>query len=324
MMRIIYIDVDSLRPDHMGCYGYIRNTTPHIDRIAKKGMRFDSCYISSSPCVPSRASFISGRFAINHGAMTHWGPGSEYYYPVDDVHSREFPFLSRYLRNAGYRTVTFSNFADRHMSWWFLAGWEETHTPTLKSGAIDADEVNQAVIPWLKQHGTEENYFLHIQYWDPHTFYTYPRSFFEQWNDSPVKEFPSQQDIERHQQDSFFRSAKYLHQNNDYTELMPEKIENRSDLKHLIDGYDGGISYMDYHIGELLKVLNDLGIEDEVCFIISADHGESMGEQGIYMDHMNATESVHRVPLIMTIPGVTPPGQNVDGFVYNVDVRSPI
>lgn len=323
-MRIIYLDIDSLRPDHMGCYGYNRPTTPNIDKIAAEGMIFNSCYTASSPCVPSRASFMSGRFGIHHGALTHWGPGGEFYYPEGDGHSEEIPFFTRHIRKAGYKTVTFSSFGDRHHAWWYFAGWNEVHTHSLKEGNENADEVNKAVIPWLKQHGTEEDYFLHIQYWDPHSFYTYPVEYMEQWKDSPVKAFPDEATIAAQQTDSFPRSAKFLHWGDKYPSTMPGQIADRKDYKHVIDGYDGGVNYMDKYVGELLDTLRELGIEDEVCFIISADHAESMGEQGIYIEHASATEAVHHIPLIFKAPGVTQPGVKVDGFVYNVDVIATI
>lgn len=323
-MRIIYLDIDSLRPDHMGCYGYHRNTTPNIDKIAAEGARFNQCYTASSPCVPSRASFMSGRFGINHGALTHWGPGCEFQYPEGDGHSEDVPFFTRYLRKADYKTVTFSSFGDRHHAWWYFAGWNEVHTHSLREGNENADEVNDAVIPWLRRHGKEDNYFLHIQYWDPHTFYTYPIEYMEQWKDAPLKAYPDEATIQAQQKDSFPRSATFLHWGDKHPATMPGQIANREDFKHVIDGYDGGINYMDKHVGQILQTLREMGIEDEVCFIISADHAESMGEQGIYIEHASATEAVHHIPLIMKIPGVTKPGQVVDGFVYNVDVIATI
>lgn len=319
-MRIIYFDIDSLRPDHMGCYGYGRNTTPHIDRIAAEGARFNGCYTASSPCVPSRASFMSGRFGINHGALTHWGPGCEFDYPDGDGHSRTVPFFTRYLREAGYKTVTFSSFGDRHHAWWYFAGWNEVHTYSLKEGNEDAHEVNAAVIPWIKAHAHEDNFFLHIQYWDPHTMYTCPKEYAEQWKDAPAKAFPDAATIEKHQADRFPRSAALLHTASRIPETMPERIRNRDDFVRLIDGYDGGISYMDRCIGEIMETLREMGLEDDVCFVISADHGESFGEHGIYMEHANASESVHHIPLIVKAPGVTKPGTVVEGLLYNVDV----
>ncbi|KIL40396.1 arylsulfatase [Gordoniibacillus kamchatkensis] len=323
-MRIIYFDIDSLRPDHMSCYGYERKTTPNIDRIAAEGVRFESCYTASSPCVPSRASFMSGRFGVNHGALTHWGPGCEFDYPDGDGHSETVPFFTRYLRNAGYRTVTFSSFGDRHHAWWYFAGWNEVHTHSLKEGNENADEVNAAIIPWLRAHGKEDNYFLHIQYWDPHTMYTYPQEYADQWKDSPVKAFPDEETIQKHRQASFPRSATFLHTASKLPGTMPEQIRSRDDVAHLINGYDGGINYMDKAIGEILQTLEELGIHDDVCFVISADHAESLGEHGVYMEHGNATESVHHIPLIIKAPDITKPGQVVEGFVYNVDVIATI
>jgi arylsulfatase A-like enzyme len=89
-MRIFYLDLDSMRPDHFGCYGYHRNTTPNLDAIARQGVRFTHAYCNSSPCVPARASFLSGRFGVHHGAVRTpdqlfirtYHPGL---YPFDDL-----------------------------------------------------------------------------------------------------------------------------------------------------------------------------------------------------------------------------------------------
>ena len=76
-MRILYIDIDTLRPDHLGCYGYERNTSPHIDNIAKEGTIFSECYASDVPCLPSMASFFTGRFGIHSGIVGHGGTAAD-------------------------------------------------------------------------------------------------------------------------------------------------------------------------------------------------------------------------------------------------------
>ena len=70
-MRILYIDIDSQRPDHFGCYGYHRKTSPNIDRIAARGVRFDNDYVTDAPCLPSRTAMWSGRFGIHTGVINH-------------------------------------------------------------------------------------------------------------------------------------------------------------------------------------------------------------------------------------------------------------
>ena len=76
-MNVLFIDIDTLRPDHMGCYGYPRNTTPCLDRVAREGLRFDRCYCSDAPCLPSRAALTTGRFGIHTGAVGHSGTNAD-------------------------------------------------------------------------------------------------------------------------------------------------------------------------------------------------------------------------------------------------------
>lgn len=103
-------------------------------------------------------------------------------------------------------------------------------------------------------------------------------------------------------------------------ETMPDAIRTVDDWKKFVDGYDGAIRYMDYHIGQILDLLDEAGILDEVCFIVSCDHAEAMGEQGIYGDHVCASEAVHNIPMIIRWPGITPKNREYNGFLYNVDL----
>src|SRR5690606_26329400 len=77
VMRILYLDIDCLRPDHLGCYGYHRATSPRIDAIAAQGVRFDNVYISDAPCLPSRTALWSGRFGIHTGVINHGGSNAD-------------------------------------------------------------------------------------------------------------------------------------------------------------------------------------------------------------------------------------------------------
>ena len=78
-MRIIFFDIDCFRPDHLGCYGYERPTSPTIDSIAKEGMIFDRYYCANSPCLPSRSAWASGRFGFNNGVVSNYMAGSKYH-----------------------------------------------------------------------------------------------------------------------------------------------------------------------------------------------------------------------------------------------------
>lgn len=101
---------------------------------------------------------------------------------------------------------------------------------------------------------------------------------------------------------------------------MPDQIADRADYEHLVNGYDGEIRYADEHIGQLLEVLDDLGVLDETAVIVSSDHGEALGEHGVYADHVCADEAVHHIPMIIRWPGLTPKEPTRGGFLYNVDL----
>ena len=90
-MRILYFDIDTLRPDHLGCYGYHRNTSPNIDALAASGARFNNVHASDVPCLPSRTALLTGRFGIHTGVVNHGGTAAD---PVIDGAARAFWSLS--------------------------------------------------------------------------------------------------------------------------------------------------------------------------------------------------------------------------------------
>ena len=327
-MRIIYFDLDCLRADHVGCYGYHRETTPNIDKVAENGTIFTSCYTSNSPCLPSRAALFSGRFGINNGVVGHYPPEDTFRYPgVSHTHFTKSPMFMRYLRMNGMKTVSFSNFADRHTAWWFHAGFSEFHTVSLKQGQETADEVNAELIPWFKEHAKDENYFLHVHYWDIHAYYRAPemQKWIDMFKDTPAPDFPDEKTIQKHYNEVYGpRTAHDLYtgyENEDTRPFpwMPDKVSNRDEFRMLIDGYDASIRYADFHLGQVIKVLKEQGLYEDTVIIISCDHGDSFGENGHYMDHSLANEPVHRLPLIIKWPGAKQ-GSKCSEFVYQLDL----
>lgn len=323
-MRIIYFDIDCLRPDHLGCYGYDRPTSPAIDRIAAEGMRFEHYYCASSPCLPSRTAWSSGRFGIRNGVVSNHGAGAQF-----QIQKRAYvgpqaenEMLTRQLRRHGYDTISFSNFADRHNALWFMYGWSEFHTPNLKGGAETAEEVNEPVLRWLKQNATRENYFLHLNYWDVHRCYKMDSSWGDRFEDMPVTQaWPDEETIRQHQEvcGPFTAQGQFKDGKSPFP-LMPGSIESRREFEHMITGYDASIAYVDHHLSQVLDELGHQGVLEDAVLIVSADHGDAFGEHGIYSDHVCADECIHRIPLIVRWPGVSQAGGSSDAFLYNVDL----
>ncbi len=322
-MRIIFFDIDCLRPDHLGCYGYNRPTSPTINEIAKEGTRFDHYYCSSSPCLPSRTAWSSGRFGIRNGVISNVGAGVRFSLRTRDYGGPEpdNEMFMRLLRAHGYDTVAFTNFSDRHNAMWFTYGWTEFHTPNLKSGDETAEEVNAHLLPWLKHNAAKENLFLYVNYWDVHRCYKMSPSWAERFKDIPVEQdFPDEETIQKHQAILGPFTAQGQFENNiSPFPLMPGSISSREDFEHLITGYDAAIAYTDHHVSQVLEELDRQGLLDDSAIIISGDHGDAFGEHGIYSDHVCADECIHRIPLIIKIPGIKPVSSPNDALLYNVD-----
>lgn len=326
-MRVLYIDIDSLRPDHLGCYGYDRPTSPNIDRLAAKGMRFDRFYCASSPCVPSRTAFVSGRFGIRNGVTSNHSRGAQFHMPGGDggFNRAETMPLPRQLRALGMDTIAVSNFADRHATHYFMSGFGEFISPNLKRGKETAEEVNACALRWLNQNADRDNWYLHVNYWDVHRTYNMDQSWADRFKDSPVTQaWPDEAAIHDHFENvtGMFTASGQFKNNKSPLPLMPGKVSTREEFDHLVTGYDAAVAYVDHHIGQLLAALESQGILDETIVMISADHGDAFGEHGIYSDHVCADECIHRLPLIVHWPGAVQAGSVDDAMHYNVDLSA--
>jgi arylsulfatase A-like enzyme len=325
-VRIIYFDIDCLRPDHLGCYGYPRPTSPTIDAIAREGVRFTHYYCPDSPCLPSRTALFSGRYGIRNGVVSNHGAGAQYRMRLRAYGGPqpENEMLTRQLRRHGYDTISFSNFADRHNAYYFMCGWSEYHTPNLKGGGETAPEVNAPLFRWLHHNARREDYFLHVNYWDVHRCYKMDSSWADRFADHPVPQtWPDEAAIAGHQRIAgpFTANGQFRDHKSPYP-LMPGAIRSRSDFRCMVDGYDAAIAYVDHHVSLVLDELARQGVLDDAVVLVSADHGDAFGEHGIYSDHVCADECIHRVPLIVRWPGLTLPDTSCDALLYNLDLTA--
>ncbi|MFC4986698.1 sulfatase family protein [Saliphagus infecundisoli] len=334
-MRILYIDCDSLRPDHLGCYGYHRDTSPNVDALAEGGAVFTNYYASDAPCLPSRTSLYTGQFGIHTGVVNHGGRAADVRSQGPDREfanrgeQRTFPMA---LKEAGYRTAMISSFPTRHAAWHVLDGVQDWDDPSREFDGRGGTERAEYVAPiaesWLRENAAEDDWFLSVNFWDPHIPYDTPQEYGNPFENEQAPGFPSEDVIEA-QRDSYGpRSARDIHgwgspyvEGGDWGEddlpRTPSEIGSREDFKEWIDGYDVGVRYMDDYIGDLFDVLREEGVYEGTFVVLSADHGENQGELNVYGDHQTADDKTCRVPLIVSGPGVDP-GERT-GLWYNVD-----
>jgi len=327
-MRILYLDIDTLRADHLGCYGYQRDTSPNTDRIAAGGVRFENCYVSDAPCLPSRASMFTGRFGIHTGVVGHGGSAADIR-PIGC--ERHFSNMSQrggfiwQLREQGLYPVSASPFAERHSAWWFSEGWREFYNPG-KRGGERADEVVPWVLDWIRRNADRDNWMLHVNILDPHTPYRTPDEFGDPFEGKPIEDWYTEE-IRARQWASFGPGTPQ----EPYGEMgclsrarrQPSQIASMDDYRKFIDGYDTGIRYADEWMGRILNALADKGVFDDTVVIVTSDHGENMGELAVIGDHAVADHITSRVPMIVRWPGL-PGGRADEALHYQTDLAATV
>jgi arylsulfatase A-like enzyme len=324
-MRILYIDIDALRPDHLGCYGYHRNTSPQIDALASEGVRFTNCYTSDAPCLPSRTALYTGLFGIHSGVVGHGGTAADLFVEGRNRGFRdriENECLPRKMQVVGLHTAMISPFGQRHAARQFYAGFNEIHN-TGQGGAESAEEITPLVMKWMNEHAADDNWFLHLNYWDVHTPYRAPASYGNPFAKDPLPAWITPEVWQEHLKMVGPHKAQEINMMNDKEDprfpRQPGSLRTPVDFRRMFDGYDTAIRYVDDQIGGIVRFLKEAGVYDETMIIVSADHGENMGELGIYGEHGTADQITCRVPLIVKGPALRR-GEVDTGLHYSLDL----
>jgi choline-sulfatase len=325
-MRILYVDIDSLRPDHLGCYGYHRATSPNIDALAARGTRCTGYYATDAPCLPSRTALFSGRLGIHTGVVGHGGTAAD---PLLQGAQRAFrsslgqnAWMAA-LRRARLRTATVSTFGERHSAFHWYAGFQDVFNHGT-GGGERAHEVLPYALRWLEQWARHEHWFLHVNLWDPHTPYRTPAEYGEPFAEEPPPAWHTEEVLAANRAGFGPHSAREPvgfggEHPGQRLPRMVDELRTLADYKRWIDGYDTGIRYADEHVGRLLQALADHGVLDQTLVIVSADHGESQGELNVYGDHQTADHVTCRVPLVAAGPGIRA-GAVDDALHYHLDL----
>ena len=331
-MRLLYVDIDTLRADHLGCAGYHRDTTPSIDALAADGTRFTQVYASDVPCLPSRTALATGTFGIRNGVVNHGGAAADL---RPQGAGRRFTSIfqdrawATQFYRAGWHTASISSFPFRHSAPWWNHGFMEAMNLIRGWGGERADEVLPGALDWLARNGADDEWFLHVHFWDPHTPWDAPADFGEPFAGQPIPEWYTEEVRARHWELPGPHSAQELtgYQLDEYGfgRRFPRQtlsIPDMEAVQHMFDGYDTGIRYADTAVGRLVDALAGLGVLDETAILVSSDHGEGFGELGVYADHQAADEATSHVPAVLRWPGL--PAGEVDGLLYQLDVAATV
>ena len=295
------IIVDTLRADHLGCYGYSRATSPHIDGLAGQGVLCEQAFATAIPTHPAFATIYTGQYSITHGVVAHGGRREV---------PRSSPWLPELMNKNGYTTCGLDNLAESRLG--YGRGYEFYIDPTGKRVLnINANNrmINARAIPWLEQHAGEQ-FFLLVHYWDPHTPYLPPRAYRTLFYGGKDPYDPSNHSLdgmERHPLGKTWRET-WFNKLGGYV----------TDAEYITALYDGEIRYCDDGVGKLLKTLDRLGVADETLVVLTSDHGELMCRHGVFFDHHGLYDGNVHVPLVFRHPDLEP--RRIAHLVAHVDL----
>jgi arylsulfatase A-like enzyme len=299
--NVVLVSIDSLRADHLGCYGYGRATSPTLDRLADEGVLFENATSSTSWTLPAHASMFTGLPNSAHGLDA----------PAR-VLSPERATLAEALQARGYRTAGFWSGPFLHPRFGLGQGFD--HYVNCAGFAFDSDprrandlahedvtspRLVEEVTRFLDDVG-DQPFFLFVHMWDVHYDYIPPPPYdtlFDPDYDGPVDGRGVANALE---------------------DLAPR------DLEHLIALYDGEIAWTDRHLGLMLERLDELGLAGDTVVLVTADHGEEFFEHGLFGHRKTLFEESIAVPLVVRAPGIGRRGLRVAEPVGIVDLAPTI
>ncbi|MEE8525820.1 MAG: sulfatase [Thermoanaerobaculia bacterium] len=310
--NVFLIVIDTLRADHLSCYGYGRETSPNIDRLAAQGILYEQSISAASWTFPAHASLFTGLFPRDHGATSQ-----------TRTLEASFDTLAELLKTAGYRTAGFSNNVWTHDASGLKQGFEEFremwHQQVVEDKGISFDDpaydmgaalTTEEIFGWLDGAGDGERpFFVFVNYFEPHLPYRPTQPFDDEFLPSGAD--PRQVRKLR----SFYSPREYA-----YILDIPWVRVEEKELEILTALYDGEIAYVDSILGVLVDGLRSRGLLDDTLLVITSDHGEHLGEHHMLDHKLSLYDPLLRVPLILWNPKRIPAGVRVESQVQAHDV----
>lgn len=294
--NVVIICLDTLRADHLGCYGYFRNTSPHIDRLAKDGILFKWAFAQSNFTLPSIASLFTSKYMHSHKVDT-----IEKHLPDSEI------TIAEVLKDNGYQTAAFIyNATQFNVSYGLNQGFDTYFFGEEEDRRPSFVKTLPAALQWIDEHKNKKFFvFLHSN--DVHEPYHSP---FENYFDP---EYKGNLDYEYLATGIPGRDLSSFHENN--LHRTPREIT------HIIAHYDGGIKYADGFVGSFMRQLRDWKLLDKTIVILLSDHGEILADRGMRFLHGFSLhdEEVH-VALIIAHPGMKKKNVRINTPVQLIDV----
>jgi choline-sulfatase len=305
--NVILISIDTLRWDHVGCYGYTRNTTPNIDAFAGKNILFENCYIHEPNTCSSHMSMLTGLYPYTHGVE------------ITTSLSPSVMTLTEVLKQNGFTTLGFvRDCGQLFPKCGFARGFD-----VYLEKRYNAEIQNNVIAKHLEK-AKDKKLFLFLHYYDVHSdFRKLPYDSPPPYNNMFYPDYKG--DFTGGDEDSF--ASRYLLKINRHNAFDINKNNSldlirlkQDDLKYITALYDGGVAYTDKCLGDMFAMLKQFGLYDNSLIILTSDHGEEFQEHGFMLhDNPYYYEELVRIPMIIKLPGTDTKGKVVNGLVESID-----
>jgi len=333
--NILFLMSDQMGAPVLPIHGGTVCKAPHIESLSEKSITFDNAYTNYPVCAPARFSLLSGRLPSSIGAYDN---ASEF--------SAEIPTLAHYLGLLGYQTTLcgkmhfigpdqLHGFEERLTTdiypaeFSFLPNWDKGPKwissgtnlssvveagPCMRSLQIDYDDeveyfASQKIYDLVRA-SDKRPFFLCVSFTQPHAPYTPGQEHWDLYHDDDI-DLPLVPEIPYKDLDALSQGLYYAHGRDQHS--VTEK-----DIRNARHGYYGMISAIDDKIGRILKILDQVGLSKNTIVIYTSDHGDMMGERGMWYKHCFFEWSA-RVPMLIHHPNITK-SKRVESVVSHVDL----
>jgi arylsulfatase A-like enzyme len=289
---VLLLTIDTLRADHLSAWGYARETSPNLDRMASEGVRFERAQVQWPKTAPSFASMFTATYPKDNGVVRRVGM------PI----SCRLRLLAEEMRELGYQTHAVVANGALAKEFFFDQGFD-SYEEAWKTGGSDTPEptgarrITDLALARVDRLEPGRPAFLWIHYIDPHAPYRPPRPWRDLFQGDPHFRAGETVPVDRSARRRFVGAIG-----------RSQVVDGGTDRAFYVARYDAEIRYVDAEVGRLIAGLEQRGRWQRMLSVMTSDHGESLGEHRYYFGHgMLAYQTCLHVPFVVRYPGVLAP-----------------
>ena len=288
--NVVIVTLDTTRADHLGLYGYFRDTTPHLDAFGEQAIVFDDALAPMATTLPTHTSLLTATEPLEHGVLANLGHGGKRF-----VQSAALRSFAEVAADAGYETAAFVSAAPLKRGSGIEQGFATFDEPAGNATARKGDRTVDNALRWLED--VEAPYLLWVHTYDAHWPFLVP--------EDDAHRFAQQDELES-----------WMHERRVAASSVREGV-GPEDARATLERYDTALRFQDEQLGRLLDALAARSDWSRTAVVITADHGEGLSQHGHAAHGSTWQEHLH-VPLLLRIPGESP--RRMPGLVAIADV----